>query len=589
MGSNNALLSVYSEIKDVNNRLSVIEKERSELKEKLHVLTAKANELEARWNNDDEHSTWNDNSFPWDSKVDGSLKKVFGLTSFRPLQRAAINLALSGEDSLIIMSTGAGKSLCYQLPAVVNEGSFNLDGITLVISPLISLVNDQLMHLQTLHINAMAFNAATSKEDASNILKSICERKSALRMLYVTPEKLAKSKRFMNKLEKCYEMGLLKLIAIDEVHCCSQWGHDFRPDYKFLGILKRQFPKTPLMGLTATATLDVITDVKKILDVRGCVTLKTAFNRKNLYYQVIQKPDSNDATNKLISALLKGDFKHQSGIIYCLSRKDCEELTQDLKKEGVNCAFYHGDLESGARVRVHERWNSGQYQVIIATLAFGMGIDKANVRFVIHHSIAKSMENYYQESGRAGRDDNPSKCIVLFRMADVFRQSTMNYTDSVSHLYGMMKYCIQNYECRRVAMSEYFGETYEKNWCEKGCDFCERDNVNVEEIDITTQARLVMEILQDKQLGKDRITGNKLLELLYKKLEDSRDFLEKIVGTLLLEGYLKEEFHFTPYSVISYIVWGSRSVQGRVTILSDLNSMVGKSSAKRRKNNNSNK
>ncbi|CAD5229303.1 unnamed protein product [Bursaphelenchus okinawaensis] len=579
MSSTKALTLVYNEIKEVNGRLTEVERERAELKEKLKVLTAKASELESRRENGDEQNLWNDTNYGWDGEVNKCLNKVFGLSTFRPLQRAAINLALSKEDSLIIMSTGAGKSLCYQLPAMVHNS-----GITLVVSPLISLMNDQLMHLQMLGINAMSFNANSTKEEASNILKWICDKNSTLRLLYVTPEKLAKSKRFINKLEKCYEFDLLKLIAIDEVHCCSQWGHDFRRDYKFLGILKRQFPKTPLMGLTATATLDVITDVKKILDIRSCVTLKTAFNRKNLHYEVLQKPESTEETNLLISNLLTTEFAGQTGIIYCLSRKDCEELTKDLKARGVRCTYYHGDVEAEGRNRAHEKWNSGEYQVIIATLAFGMGIDKPDVRFVIHHSIAKSMENYYQESGRAGRDDKPAKCIALFKLADIFKQSTMNYTDAVSHLYGMMKYCIQTYECRRMAMSEYFGETYDKSWCDRKCDFCCRSSTNVSEVDITEQTRLVMEILQDKQVGKDRITGNKLLELLYKKLDDSREGLEKVVGTLLLEGYLKEEFHFTPYSVISYIVRGSRSVQGRVTMLSDLTVMEGKSSAKRRRN-----
>ncbi|PIO57887.1 ATP-dependent DNA helicase, RecQ family, partial [Teladorsagia circumcincta] len=270
--------------------------------------------------------------------------EVFHLRSFRPLQREAINAVMSELDTLVVMSTGAGKSLCYQLPAIAMKGmnyavvalplfqghipQIHSIGLVVVISPLISLIEDQLAGLRKLGIEGAALNQSTSKEDVKRIEAQLVQKDSDLRLLYITPEKLAKSKRLMNKLEKSADVGALKVFAIDEVHCCSQWGHDFRPDYKFLNILKRQFPNLPLLGLTATATASVLSDVKSMLDIPNAVVFKAGFNRTNLYYEVIQKPDG-DITGEL-SNLIKTRFPNQSGIVYCFSRKDCEEVAARL-------------------------------------------------------------------------------------------------------------------------------------------------------------------------------------------------------------------------------------------------------------------
>ncbi|PIO77718.1 ATP-dependent DNA helicase, RecQ family [Teladorsagia circumcincta] len=252
-----------------------------------------------------------DGTFPWSGSVDSILKEIFHLRSFRPLQREAINAVMSELDTLVVMSTGAGKSL------------------VVVISPLISLIEDQLAGLRKLGIEGAALNQSTSKEDVKRIEAQLVQKDSDLRLLYITPEKLAKSKRLMNKLEKSADVGALKVFAIDEVHCCSQWGHDFRPDYKFLNILKRQFPNVPLLGLTATATASVLADVKSMLDIPNAVVFKAGFNRTNLYYEVIQKPDG-DITAELAN-LIKTRFPNQSGIVYCFSRKDCEEVAARLR------------------------------------------------------------------------------------------------------------------------------------------------------------------------------------------------------------------------------------------------------------------
>ncbi|EYC24382.1 hypothetical protein Y032_0014g2477 [Ancylostoma ceylanicum] len=312
-------------------------------------------------------STKFDGTFSWSEEVDSILKqalfKVFHLPSFRPLQREVINAIMSNIDTLVVMSTGAGKSLCYQLPAVA------MKGLVVVISPLISLIEDQLAALRKLGIEGAALNQSTPKEDAKRIDTQVTQKNSPLRLLYITPEKLAKSKRLMNKLEKSAEIGTLKAFAIDEVHCCSQWGHDFRPDYKFLNILKRQFPNVPLLGLTATATANVLSDVKNMLDIPDAVVFKAGFNRTNLHYEVLPKPDADFADE--LARLIKKRFPDQSGIVYCFSRKDCEEVATQLRGNGVRAAFYHADMDSARRTSVHEKWVSGKYNVIVATVAFG--------------------------------------------------------------------------------------------------------------------------------------------------------------------------------------------------------------------------
>ena len=329
--------------------------------------------------------------------MDECLKDTFKLDCYRPHQLEAMNAYKSGHDVILVMPTGGGKSLCYQLPAITNQNSF-----TLVISPLVSLIEDQVMALQDLKVNVSMLNASSSRQDASLVHQEMINPKCQMKLLYVTPEKLAKSKMFMNKLQKAYEIGSFSHIAIDEVHCCSQWGHDFRPDYKYLGVLKQLFPKLPIIGLTATITEQVLSDVKSILNVKSCLHFKASFNRPNLFYEVRTKPDTLEEMLDQLTELLNGDFSEQSGIIYTLSIKDAEQLAEELGNRGIKALPYHASLEAKSRSKVHRRWLDGKCQVVVATIAFGMGIDKPNVRFVIHHSLSKSMENFYQESGRAG-------------------------------------------------------------------------------------------------------------------------------------------------------------------------------------------
>ncbi|KAI1711382.1 DEAD/DEAH box helicase domain-containing protein [Ditylenchus destructor] len=551
------LKAISDELEDVNRDLDQINQQIGLLKQQKSSLLSKKNNLERQLNTCQDTfqdtSEWESEKHPWSDGLRNALRHTFGLTEYRPLQLSAMNIVLSGLDCLLIMSTGGGKSLCYQLPAVFSKG------ITLVVSPLLSLIEDQIIHLEKLGVHAVTLNQNSTKEEVKSIHDALTDPKSSLRILYVTPEKLAKSKRIMNKLEKCAEMKILKLIAIDEIHCVSQWGHDFRPDYKFLNILKRQFKGVPILGLTATATANVLEDVKATIGIQGATTLRASFNRPNLFYEVRPKPAGQKETLEELARVIRQEFAKESGIIYCFSRKECEEVAQDLRKNGIKAAYYHAYLEADQRRKVHEKWLSGECTVIVATVAFGMGIDKPDVRFVIHHSLAKSMENYYQESGRAGRDGKPAKCILYYKLADVFRQSTMVCAEKtgVSNLYSMLTYAVKPTQCRRVCISSHFDESWDDTWCNQMCDFCVGSaKESGEAVDVSKHLLQICEIIEQQKSASEqgRITGNKLAELFLKKATDvDQNMAEEIIARLLLESYLQEDFHFTPYAIISYV------------------------------------
>ncbi|KAA8580442.1 hypothetical protein FQN60_005977 [Etheostoma spectabile] len=429
-------------------------------------------------------------------------------------------------------------------------------GFTLVVTPLVSLMEDQIMYLKSIDVSAVMLNASSSKEHAKTVMAGMMDPKATFKLLYVTPEKIAKSKLFMSRLEKAYNVNLLSRIAVDEVHCCSQWGHDFRPDYKLLGILKRQFPKVPLLGLTATATSSVLKDCEKILCVPRPITLSASFNRTNLYYEVRIKHSNSEASISDIASLIKNQYKDQSGIVYVFSQKDAESVSSELQKKDILAYPYHAHMEPDVKSRIHRKWTSNKIQVVVATVAFGMGIDKPDVRFVIHHTISKSIENYYQESGRAGRDDRQADCIVYFGFADIFRISTMVVMENVgvgalSWLFILMR-CGTMKDATRcvilVAMQKVYYTT----------------------VDITQHAKQVVQILELAASMDEKLTPLKLVEAWMGKgpakhrktiqtTTLSRLQAEAVIVRLLLQGYLREDFSFTPYTTYFYVKLGRKA------------------------------
>jgi ATP-dependent DNA helicase RecQ len=387
------------------------------------------------------------------------LKKYWGYTQFLPLQEEIIASVLDGKDTLAIMATGGGKSLCYQLPSVYT------DGLTLVISPLISLMKDQVDDLNGRGIPAAAYNSTLEYKARQEIHRNLHD--DHIKLLFVSPE-------------KCVQPGFLdlvkslpvRLIAIDEAHCISEWGHDFRPEYRQLAILRKNFTGVPVLALTATAIPEVRKDIRDQLGLTGTAEFIGSFDRKNLRYRIIPKQNA-----KLQLLNVVGQHRGESGIVYCLSKRETEEVAEDLRSRGYRASAYNAGLPKQVREKVQDAFIHDNVDIVCATVAFGMGIDKPDVRYVVHYDVPKSIEGYYQETGRAGRDGQTSECILLFSRGDVAKVRALLESDgsdarlAIRKLQEMAEFC-ESAGCRRKYLLQYFGEAYPEGNCGT-CDACE--------------------------------------------------------------------------------------------------------------------
>jgi ATP-dependent DNA helicase RecQ len=392
-------------------------------------------------------------------KMHAILHKYFGYDTFRPLQKEIISDLISGNDVFVLMPTGAGKSICYQIPALMS------DGLTIVVSPLISLMKDQVDGLKQNGISSAYLNSSLSRAEQQQINEQLLANNITL--LYVAPERLMQES-FLEFLQQLN----VKMIAIDEAHCISEWGHDFRPEYKELNQLRKYFPGVPIAALTATATERVRADIIKSLQLQDIQTYQASFNRPNLHYSVLPK----NGVRAQILAYIKSQ-PGASGIIYCQSREKVDRMTEALQKQGIKALPYHAGLADGIRQKHQEKFIKDDADIIVATIAFGMGIDKPNVRFVIHADLPSNLERYYQETGRAGRDGLQSECILFYSYADktaieyFIRKKSIVEQEIARNLLRKMVQFAETKTCRRKLLISYFGEEWNENDCQS-CDNC---------------------------------------------------------------------------------------------------------------------
>lgn len=469
------------------------------------------------------------------------LKSLFGYDNFRGSQEKVINNILSGRNTFVIMPTGAGKSLCYQLPAMMS------DGLAIVISPLIALMKNQVDQMVACGINAKFLNSTLSKGEITRLKKDCVN--GAIKLLYVAPESLNKEETilFLQKIK-------VSFVAIDEAHCISEWGHDFRPEYRRIKTMIQRLGNLPVIALTATATTKVQLDIQKNLQMEGADIFVSSFNRKNLYYEVRPKKE----TKKQLIRFLK-EHNGKSGIIYCLSRKKVEEIAELIRVNGFKSAPYHAGLDPEVRVKNQDDFLNEEINIIVATIAFGMGIDKPDVRFVVHYDVPKSLEGYYQETGRSGRDGLEGHCLMFFSENDLNKLEKFNKDKTVQErenakmLLQEMEFYAESPICRRRQLLHYFGEDFQ----EKNCGLCDNCVHPRERFNGTEYVTLILQTA--KQTG-ERFGLNHLVNVIRgiqdeyvksyshfslsvygKGRDENDDFWKSIIRQTLVYQYLEKD------------------------------------------------
>ena len=463
------------------------------------------------------------------------LNNIFGFKNLKPFQEKVVDAMLKDNNIIVISPTGSGKSLCFQLPALLCEG------ITIVLSPLKSLIFDQVKALQDKGIKAELMNGDLGIRKKKELFDELKKKVPSIKLLYTTPEMLLVNEETRPIMNSLYENGLISRIVLDEAHCISTWGHDFRPHYLKVKLLKDFFPETPIAALTATATEKVFADIKDILGFKSNIKVfNSTFLRTNLKIEIRSRGEKlaeKKETIYEIASLLKTKYKDQSGILYAFSRSECEKLSEMLLDEDIKAEFYHAGMSAKKRNEIQEKWLNNELQIICATIAFGMGIDKKDVRVVFHFNLPKSIEGYYQEIGRGGRDGKQSDCILYYNNSDLvrfnqmtnkkkntireaghdfFRDKKMGQVDNeAKKLYDMNSFIENEYDCRHIVLCNYFGEKRKEKlgFCNNLCDNCIRFKEEGEKpkLDVTDEAKKILKYIGDRAEGSIEDTNKDLI------------------------------------------------------------------------------